>query len=459
MFKFADEAWLEKVVLNPITHRKDKVKSLPPELQEKYRPKTQNQQNQQNPKNKQTTQNKKKFPSAFQDNINMLQKLHRDAHKKVFENQETHMDVKDYHAEMAKHNVVSKIPDGFLGKISKKGVLLTHDGKELDKAIGTNVEPNKNYDPETDDTYYCTSINSHGNPANHYTKDCLKRHGHIKYANNKEFGDKIDLVRYKVANDLNNSKDAHRQLMALLVNLSDQAYFRPGNRRSEPEGVYGLHNLQRRHIHIDKDNNIHFEYLGKDKIPQHQIVKPDDHVRKLIRGFLKDKQPNDYVFTHKGSKVDPDTLNEYFKKTLGAGITIHKLRTYHGSRIMNELLDAVPEGITPDEAMQHFRDASRHVADLLGHTDIDTTLKSYVDHNIPLEYFKKHGVKVPKLISQLAFTRFMLKKANIEILPVVSDKKITPEDIKFINWMDGLVLDNSTIKKSSSIEKISLFLN
>jgi len=453
VYIYADEAWLEKIVTNPITHRKDKVKSLPPEIQKQYRPDAQH-QIEDKPKSK-----SKSFEHSFDENLKKLQELHDLAHKTVFEGNKDTMNAEKYHSEMATHNVVSKVPKGFIGKISKDGKLLTSHGKELDKAIGKDVKMNKKYNPKTDNNIYCWSINQFGKKASHYTKDCLKRHKHLKFLANKEFGANLPNIRDKVSNDLK-SEDQHKQLLALMVTLCDQAYFRIGNRKSEKDGVFGLHNLQSKHISFDNDGNIHFNYIGKEKVPQHQIIAPDDHIRKMIQGFVKDKNPDDYVFTHKGHKLDTETINAYMKKDLGAKVTIHRFRTFHASRIMDELLKQVPEDASPKDAMNAFHEASKVVAGKMGHERPATTLKNYIDHNIPLEFFKKYGITAPKEIAQLARSIFMFK-ANSDIIPVTSEKKITPEDINFINWMDGMVFDFSKDKTSSSlnsIEKISSFL-
>ena len=256
---------------------------------------------------------------------------------------------------------------------------------------------------KTDTTYYGTSTNNNGTLIHHYTEAYINTKKKEKFSNNIKIGDKITKIRNILKNDLD-SKDQKIRMMALIVTLVDQAYFRIGNSKSEKEDIRGLHNLQAKHITIN--GGIHFNYKGKDKIIQHQIVV-DKKIESIIEKILENKKPDNYMFTFKDNEgkekiVTPEMVNEYLKNNLDSPITIHKFRTYHATKLATEELDKikVDDKKSSSEVLKEFNDVMDTISKKLGHTTSNTTIKHYIDYKVLESFFKKHKTRMPKSVSR-----------------------------------------------------------
>jgi hypothetical protein len=142
------------------------------------------------------------------------------------------------------------------------------------------------------------------------------------------------------------------------------------------------------------------------------------------------------------------------KKNLGANVTIHRFRTFHASRIMNELLDKVPEGVSPKEAMTAFNDASKFVAGKMGHErsskfaedNISAIIKKSLEANyiiLPLYLYDHSGITIstgpfscPWDSGQIGYIYITKEKARKEY----SWKYMTKSRIKrIINYLENEV--------------------
>lgn len=74
------------------------------------------------------------------------------------------------------------------------------------------------------------------------------------------------------------------------------------------------------------ENQIEFDFLGKDSMRYHNIVTIIPEAWKNIEGFLKGKKPDDDLF----DKIDAQALNDYLKELLD-GLTAKVFRTYNAS--------------------------------------------------------------------------------------------------------------------------------
>lgn len=355
------------------------------------------------------------------------------------------MDTAVYSEEMSKLGIPVEIDRSFKGKIDAVGNFRTHMDKRLMALVGSDVKMNEHYDSASDDTYYCISTNSMGHKVNHYTADYFARRKKIKYMKNEDFGKHIDQIRLQVSQDLD-SPDKKKQTMALMVSLIDQAYFRIGNAGSEKHNVRGLHNLQVKHLKIEESNRMHFRYVGKDSIHQHQVVM-DDKLAGLVRDLIKDKKPGDYIFSFKQHDkqvmVHPGDINTYMKHDLKAPVTIHKFRTYHATRMAKEALEEVhihtPPKPSQTKLLDIFKEKMGKIAKLMGHTSLNTTVKHYIDSSVIMNFFDSlHLIPPPAISNLMAVAASLFKRADDTYIPVVSDYAITEKEEKFNDWMDTL---------------------
>ena len=264
-----------------------------------------------------------------------------------------------------------------------------------------NFKKNQKWD-KSDTTYYGTSTNNNGTLIHHYTEAYINKKKKEKFTNNIKIDDKISQMRNILKKDLK-SNDPKIKMMALIVTLVDQAYFRIGNSKSEKNDIRGLHNLKAKHVTIN--GGIHFNYKGKDKITQHQIVV-DKKIESIIENLLKNKKPNDYMFTFKDTGnekiVTPEMVNNYLKNDLHSPITIHKFRTYQATKLAKEELDKikVDSQKSSSDILDEFNKVMDQISEKLGHTTANTTIKHYIDYHVLEEFFKKHKVRIPTSVSK-----------------------------------------------------------
>jgi DNA topoisomerase-1 len=346
------------------------------------------------------------------------------------------MDAQEFHKKMSALGLDSRVDPAFKGKLNADGHFFTSGGKKLPGVVGKKVVINTAYDPQTDDTYYCKSVNINGNVQTHYTEEYFVKKKKQKYAKNLDFGKSIEDIRGKLSEDIK-STDPIKQTMALMVHLVDQAYFRIGNAKSEKNGVFGLHNLQSRHIKIE-GNKVHFDYIGKDKVHQKHTVE-SAQVAKMVGELLKGKGANDSVFTVSGKLVTPDMINSYLKKDLKSPVTVHKFRTYHATRLARELLEGVSMTPPPNEkkVLDLFKKSVDSIAEKMGHTSSNTTVKHYIDSNILLGFFSKYKVEPPKILAKVAsiFRSFF---ASGRVVATNDFFDMTPSEEAFNLWMESL---------------------
>jgi len=353
------------------------------------------------------------------------------------------IEVNEFKKKMNEYGIDIPIDEGFRGSIDASGGYRTSEGRKILALVGKNVVMNPHYESSTDNTYYCSSINSSNNKVKHYTEDFFFRRKKEKYIKNVKFGQALDDIRLRISNDIN-SPDPKKQIMGTMVSLIDQAYFRIGNSLSEKHNVRGLHNLQLKHFKMDSRNRMHFTYTGKDKVHQHKIIA-DEKITSIMKELVKGKKRNDYIFTYgpKSKRIKPDDINKYMRDDLKAPVTIHKFRTYHATRLAKEFLDEIKmtRKVTKQRIMDAFKKSVDKIAKMMGHKNSGTTIKHYIDTTVLQEFFDRFKVEPPKVIANMtavASLKNILKYGSEPFVEINSDHSITEEEEEFNNWLATL---------------------
>jgi len=384
----------------------------------------------------------------------------KDLRTKIFEEKNSAIiDIEEFNNELNELGIKSKIDKKFKGKIDSYGNYRTITGKKLIVPLGSNVKMNKKYNPSSDDTYYCISLNVNGTKVAHYTDEYFEKRRKEKYAKNIEFGEQLNDIRSAVSDDLNGTNKRY-QIYALIVSLIDQAYFRIGSKSSEGEGHYGLTTLRVKHVSFNENaKRIDFNYVGKDGVLQNKIIT-DTKIFNLMKELVDGKGPDEYIFTdqpkrkmNKPKIINKGDISWYMRERLNAPVSIHKFRTYHATRLAQEELEkAKIKNPTKESIMETFKTTMDKIATRFGHTSSNTTVKHYIDTSVLQSFFNKYNIKPPKVIKSLeinALKYFLHKFAKENIQKVKSDfSLITPEEEKFNEWMVSLpeeVIDKTAI--------------
>jgi DNA topoisomerase IB len=320
--------------------------------------------------------------------------------------------------------------------------LYTHHGYRTDVALNLNPE----WDSSTDNTHYATQVigksKKSGNPIKqyYYTENYIKKHQKAKFANNIRFHEILPQIREKIKTDLT-SEEPRRKVYATAIALVDQAAMRIGNKKSEKNDVYGLHNLNVKHLKLD-GNNIELTYTGKDEQPQHHSFKVSDVIRSNIAELIAGKNADDPIFTWKKKdqslRITPRLVNRYLKQELGSNVTVHHFRHHHGSLMAQKYLNDIdPTKMSKKQIKGSVREACEYVSEYLGNT-ANVAKRHYIDPAIFQKFYKRANMTTTKkAASSVAEVNRIAAKPEKEFRFVVSDDftGTTPDENEFYESM------------------------
>lgn len=315
--------------------------------------------------------------------------------------------------------ITSPIDPAFEGLVSlgaTPGVMFTYYtkyGLEIEGSVGYNVIMNPKY-TEADNTYVCTCRPAAGISSKEYrfyTKDYRARSTGQLFTKARAIVDVIEDVRITITQDMKKGDWNPRCLAALVSRVIDLTSARIGNRGSEASGVFGIHNLQVKHLKFLEKGGLRIAYLGKRKIPHKHIITDPLTVR-IIKALIEGRKPSDFVFSTNGKiPVSVVTVNKYLK-SIGFPGTAHTWRKYHANTIFQEAIkrgydehaelmkaSMKKKGFEPTEpdTLAIFKAAVDEVAETLQNT-ASVCIRSYIDANLMMNVFVADSKKPPKSV-------------------------------------------------------------
>lgn len=234
------------------------------------------------------------------------------------------------------------------------------------------------------------------------------------------FADKLPALRRQVDKDLRRKRLGKEKVLACIVKLIDEAYFRVGNERYAREHqTYGVTTLRSKHADIHT-NTVTFDFTGKSGQKHHKTIS-DPQLARIIKQL--DELPGYEIFRYQDSDGSMHDLhaadvNEYIKTHMGDEFTAKDFRTWGGtllatSAILKEELDPQANKTAQKKVVTAI---VKRVAKRLGNTPA-IARSSYIDPRIFVAY--EDGVSLPKLRS--AITKMRPKKyLNIDEQCVLS---------------------------------------
>jgi hypothetical protein len=328
--------------------------------------------------------------------------------------------------------------DGYKGHIGvdRKGniSLYTDSGRLLmgNIAPGSKVTMNIKYNAEQDDSFYCMykapKAVAYSRIYSTSFKQAMNEIKHEKTTSNAS-----NVSRWVKAweRDLIN-KDPMRHVpatVAMILYLTSARVGTSKDNRSLKGGAhtYGISTLRKQHVRISSASII-FNYVGKKGMHQKHVLKLNTKVNKrlatILKWLLDGKNKDDLVFSFPRplskagtiQEVNPAFFRSYLKST-GVTINPHALRHIRGTELTMKLLGenewkptAKAKTLTAKQ-----RDAEdfiktkilTQVANLLGHKVTKdgkqvpqwrTSVTSYVNPAVLIEWFKERNLGVPKWV-------------------------------------------------------------
>jgi DNA topoisomerase-1 len=195
---------------------------------------------------------------------------------------------------------------------------------------------------------------------------------------------------------------SRERVLGLAVVLLDRGLFRIGSEEyADENGGYGLATLERRHVRLDGDRTLVFDYVGKTG--QHlvqRVVGSDVYTvgadlkrrRGRLKSFLVFENGTRYVDVRAGD------VNEFIKELTRGDFSAKDFRTWHATVLAASALARSEESATAAGRKRAINAAAETVAEALGNTPA-VSKSSYIDPRV-FDRFRA-GNTIPAVAARL----------------------------------------------------------
>ncbi|RDS76135.1 DNA topoisomerase IB [Alteriqipengyuania lutimaris] len=236
--------------------------------------------------------------------------------------------------------------------------------------------------PAYEDCWFCPAPNGHilatGYDAKRrkqyrYHPDFRALRDSEKFDRCLAFGNRLPLLRKRVADDLAARDLGLQRALAGTVRLLDLGAIRIGNDTyARDNGSYGATTIKSHHVTV-RGKTLRFRF--KAKSGKHRDLRlTDTHLARIVRQ-MQDLDGQDlFSFVDEGDQAVRDItsthVNAYLRDTMGADFTAKNFRTWHASAMAFGLLAGAKQDLT-------IKYLTESVAEHLGNTPA-ITRKSYI---------------------------------------------------------------------------------
>ncbi len=228
---------------------------------------------------------------------------------------------------------------------------------------------------------------SNGKKQYIYNKGWRRVREEMKFDRIIEFAQKLPMMRKITGQHLQTRGLGRKKVLACMVRLLDNAYFRAGNEHYRKENeTYGLTTLRSKHLDVHGDI-AEFHYCGKSHQEQHKKIE-DKRLVKILKQL--DEIPGHEIFKffdEDGERifVDSQMLNDYIKEIMGEDFSAKDFRTWAGTYLSAILLNELGPWPDDQKSKKNILSVIDQVASKLGNTR-DVARASYIDPRVISSY-------------------------------------------------------------------------
>lgn len=272
------------------------------------------------------------------------------------------------------------------GKVFGGKINVLPDGKKLDKAYSLFAPGLILHNEKSNSHWNVIFKNPNGKFTYIYTLEKKKISTREKYKKVDEFEKCLPILKHNLIKSLN--KDSIVLPMIILLKtkmrVGNEIYYKQDHHK-------GLTTLKKRDIKIT-GNQIIFEYIAKDGVPQKIIESFSKQVIKKLKDILKAKKLNDFVFVDSENHPLKDIVFEQaFEKYCGKKFYPHIVRSHYATKEAEKFLEGKKK-ISKDDAMKFYL----KIAEKLGHKKFSKEKKWENSYQVTLHYYVR-----PKLVKQI----------------------------------------------------------
>lgn len=226
----------------------------------------------------------------------------------------------------------------------------------------------------------------------------------IKFERILDFAEALPKLRKQITKDLQRKKLSEPKVVACIVKLIDEHFFRVGNDKYAKENQsYGITTLRSKHADITK-TTVTFDFIGKSG-KQHIKKVSDPQIARII-GQLDD-MPGYELFRYIDDEgtlhdIHSNNVNAYIKKYAGNEFTAKDFRTWGGTLLAVSALlvdDIDISSSTKTHSKKIMSSVVKQVAKRLGNTPA-IAKSSYIDPRVFTAF--EDGVTLPKIKRTMA---------------------------------------------------------
>jgi DNA topoisomerase I len=223
-------------------------------------------------------------------------------------------------------------------------------------------------DPTAD--LQATGLDAAGRRQYLYHPRTVEERQHAKFTRQVRFGSRLPLIRERTNHDIDGAEPTRGTVIATVVRLIDDAYFRVGSERyAQQNKTFGITTLGKRHLRVDGEE-LTFTYRGKSGM-DHRIVLIVPELAEAVDRIVALPGRRLFQYIDEDGEVRPvgaREVNSYIKASLGRRFTAKDFRTWGGTVVAAEVLCELGEPASERQMRRNITEAVKEVAETLGNT-------------------------------------------------------------------------------------------
>lgn len=234
------------------------------------------------------------------------------------------------------------------------------------------------------------------------------------------FATRLPRLRRTLEKDLRRKKLGKEKVLATIVTLIDEAYFRVGNEKYARENKsFGITTLRSKHTEV-KGSTVTFDFIGKSG-KEHIKKINDQHIARIIKQL--DELPGQDIFRYQDDAgamhdIHSADVNAYIKSAMGEEFTAKDFRTWGGTLVATTELIAAEYSDNEKERAKIVTQVVKETAKKLGNTP-SVARSSYIDPRVIASYHNASGLTKMKESLDSIKPRKYMNKDELRLLEIL----------------------------------------
>jgi len=256
-----------------------------------------------------------------------------------------------------------------------------------------------------------------------YNPRFLKKQDKLKFDRILRFANNLPKLRKQLQKDLNRRKFGKEKVLATIVTLIDQAYFRVGNEKYAKENnSYGITTLRSKHTDV-KGDTVTFNFIGKSG-KEHTKRVTDQQIAKIVKRL--DELPGHEIFRYqdddgKMHDIHSHDVNAYIKSHMGEEFTAKDFRTWGGTLVATTQLIAAERSDDEKVRAKIVTQVVKETAERLDNTPA-IARGSYIDPRVIAAFNKTNGITSMKKSLEKIRPRKYMNRDEMQLLHLLQSK-------------------------------------